>query len=149
MISVTFLGLLVGVMSFLVMDDPAYSTAASGPSYSYSINGLTCSLPQGTSTSVGLLVQEVASTPRFLAATKGQPYAFAGLSNMTNRWETVKGVNVTLPSVIDLGFYNNGPSTGCGMYPHTWIYNIDVEVPIAGGTYNLANESVHFGGGSQ
>lgn len=152
-------------VSTLVLVSPAQSVGT-GVAPNYSVNGLTCSLPGGTPTSVELLVQKVVLSPQFISKTGGLPYVYLGFDNTTDHVITtgqvttttpspgnatsgvkiVGGVTTTkLPDTTELGFATWGPATSCasgGAYLH-WI---NVQVPIEEGKYNITGAQVFQGG---
>lgn len=163
-VSVGVVGLVM-LISSLVLVSPVHSVGTS-VALNYSVNGLTCSLPGGTPTSVELLVQRVVLSPQFISKTGGLPYVYLGFDNTTDHVITTgkvtttapspgnatSGVNIVggvtttrLPDTTELGFATWGPATSCassGAYFH-WI---NVQVPIQEGKYNITGAQVFQGG---
>lgn len=114
------------------------------PNATYTTNGLTCSIPEGTPSNVGAIVQVVIKSSQFLSKTNGLPYVFAGYSYMTQGTEQIGSTTIPLPNRLELGFYTNGSSTICATNPKSWLNSIDVQVPLLSGTYSVVNETVHL-----
>jgi hypothetical protein len=154
--------------SSLVLALAGRSAEASGSSYS--VNGLTCSLPGSTPGYVASLVPELVKGRPFLSATGGSPFLLVSFDNITNHVVTTGHVlptshsssNVTngeviqgnltttkLPDATELGFATWGPTTSCSEIANGWSQWMDVQVPIQGGKYNLSAESVHLMGGQK
>jgi len=136
----------------VVVASLALSSSMGGTPPKYTINGLTCQLtrsvfagPQNISEEIPV-IQQVAQTPQFLSATKGLPYVLGYAGIDTDRWETINNTTFHLPNVLELGFVTAGPATAC-VYPNHWINDIDVQIPILNGTYDMAAENVASLGG--
>ena len=116
------------------------------------VNGLTCPItrsvfagPQNTSQEIPV-IQQVVQTSQFLSATKGLPYVLGYAGIDTDRIQTFNGTTTDLPNVLELGFVTAGTATACG-YPTNWTSNIDVQIPILNGTFDVAAERVASLGG--
>jgi hypothetical protein len=120
--------------------------SSSGPTYQYTINGLSCSTPQLTPEAVGVVVQHVIQLPKFLSITGGQPYVYSGFSYITQRTEQIGNTTVQQPDALELGFYTNGAATSCTTTPKTWQNSIDVQVPLVNGSYSINGALIHAEG---
>ena len=143
-----FIGILLVLFGLLVSAAVAVpgSTTSPTPQITYTVNGLTCPLPVGTASKVGLAVQVVVQSNEFLSATKGLPYALYYSGNMTQRSETYGNVTTQLPNALELGFATYGAGTQCDE-KGLWSNWIDVQVPVLKGSYAVGGESVHSVGG--
>ena len=123
---------------------------------SYTINGLTCSDPSGTSSAVATLVSNVVSNSRFQQATNGSKFLLGNYENITDRVQTIGGkllagpdqngsviggTSVRLPDVTELVFYSYGASTTCERVPGDYVA-LDVQVPIQDGAYNMTGMQI-------
>ena len=128
---------LVGAASFAGISSIS-SRTASGPSYT--INGLTCSVPQAylRYTSVIHLLPLVTATSGFQSLANEMPFVFGNAENLTNGIQQI-GNNppVHLPDALEMVFYSAGQKTTCGTFLNRAQVIIDVQVPIQNGGYNL------------
>lgn len=158
---------LVVFFSSLFFVSPTHSAGASTPGSSYTVNGLTCSLPQGTPTNIALLVQKVVQTQSFVSETGGVPYVFQTFGNMTDHVVTIGQATtatgssgnssiglrtigtvttIRLPDATGLEFASWGPNTSCSESGSSFLHWTDVQVPVQNGQYDLGNLTVHVMG---
>lgn len=158
---------LVIFLSSLLLVSPTHSAGGS-QSASYAVDGLTCSLPQGTPANIALLVQKVVQAPSFVSETGGVPYVFQTFGNMTNHVVTIGQATTTtgssgnasiqlrtigtvttirLPDAVGLEFASWGPNTSCSESGISFLHWMDVQVPVQDGQYDLGNLTVHVMGG--
>ena len=112
----------------------------------YTINGLTCPVPKDylSYSSVIYLLPLVTTSPLFLSLTNGMPFVFGNAENITNRMQQIGNQPpVHLPDVVEMVFYNNGPTTSCSNFHPNTAQVIDVQVPIQNGGFNLTGASYH------
>jgi hypothetical protein len=108
----------------------------------YSVNGLTCPYPANTSAEMVSLISKVTTNQRFLAETNGSKFVLGNFQNITDRIQviggnrTVSGTTIHLPDVTELDFYSSGASTTCERASGPFL-NLDVQVPIQDGQYNV------------
>lgn len=118
----------------------------------YTINGLTCSVPSGylSFASVIYLLPLVTTSPRFLNLTDGLPFVFGNAENITGITQQIDDQPpVHLPDTVEMVFYSYGPSTYCGEMQTLTEYAqnvIDVQVPIQNGGFNLTGTAYHRSG---
>jgi len=135
----------------------------------YTVNGLTCPFPNAISAPDAVLAMKVVQSPSFISMAAGLPYKLFYVDNLTGRTVTTGRVitspyspgnttngqrtyeNVTttiLPDTTELTFTTWGPTTSCTdvVGAGTYLYLIEVQVPIQNGGYNMTGESVHLYG---
>ena len=116
----------------------------------YTVNGLTCSIPSvySTSEAVGYLVPLVTREPQFLNLTHGSPYELGNAEMLGS--ETLQIDNQPpqhLPPALEMVFYTYGPKTTCegpGNPRFNWLSLIVVHVPLLSNGYNLTGATYHL-----
>jgi hypothetical protein len=126
----------------------------------YSINGLTCTLPASTAPHVDSLVPKVVALSQFTSAAGGSMFVYQYSDNITDRTQitggtllggptqngsVIGGTVVNLPPLVELTFYNYGPDTSCGQTGTPGAISLlVVQVPVEAGEFNLAAATVHL-----
>jgi len=106
----------------------------------YTINGLTCPIPQAymSYVSVTYLLPLVTTSPRFLSLTNGMPFVFGNAENITDRMQQIGSQPpVHLPDVVEMVFYSNGLGTNCNNFHPNTAQAIVVQVPKQNGGFNM------------
>lgn len=143
--------------------DPAAST------YTYSDNGLSCTIATGSvPASVATLVESVVQNQKFLEIAGTSPYVFGNAQDITDRSLTTGGIvlggpaqngsiiggtTVPLPNLLEMVFYSYGSATNCGdtsvRYGSTsQVQTIVVQIPIEPGGFNMTGATYHFSQGN-
>jgi len=138
-----FAAVMLVVVASLALSGLMAGTAGSAASSTYTINGLTCTFPQGTPTYVQNVVGSVTQSPKFLTSIGGTLYVFASYDNQTGNVQTIGNVTTILPDDLEIGFTTRGAATVCGEGATVPFSNyVDVQVPIIHGVYDVAAEMI-------
>jgi len=135
-----FAAVMLVVVASLALSGLMAGTAGSS---TYTINGLTCTFPEGTPTYVQNVVSSVTQSPKFLTSIGRTLYVFASYDNQTGNVQTIGNVTTILPDDLEIGFTTRGAATVCGEGATVPFSNyVDVQVPIIHGAYDVAAEMI-------
>jgi len=123
-----------------------YSSSNATPAMTYTVNGLTCPIPSNylSFAAVLHLLPLVTTNPQFLNLTNGLSFVFGNAENITNRMQQIGNQPpVHLPDVVEMVFYNNGPTTSCSDFHPNTAQAIVVQVPKQNGGFNMTGATFH------
>jgi hypothetical protein len=155
---VVVLSLSAAIWAGLLTSSHQSNAAKASDEYSYSDNGLTCTIPADYQSSTTVdLVKQITQNPKFLKVTGASAFVFGNAENITGISVTtggkllggptqnssaVGGTTMRLPNELEMVFYSYGSSTTCAdtsltRDATTFQYAIVVHIPIESGGFDM------------